>query len=607
MGASGAGKTTLLNTLSQRHDPHQVSGDMLIDGKPLTSAFARQTGYAEQMDVHDDAATVRESIEFSALLRQSRTVSHEDKMKQVDSVINLLGLESLSDAVTGSLSVEEKKRLTIAVELAAKPSLTLFLDEPTSGLSSEGALQIGRFLKKLAMAQQSLLCTIHQPSSVLLTEYFDRLLLLSRGGRTCYHGDISKIKSYFEGKGARNCEDSENIAEYAVEVVGQPGPNNHSWADIWLASEECKRERAEVDRIVTERQNEPDETDPILKEKYAAPLSQQTRMLSMRVARNFWRDASYGYGKIFTVVLVAIFNGFAFYQIGQGPKNQNQLQQAAFSVFLIILVFPSLLNASIPKHFIIKSLYTARERHSRTYSWIALMTAMLVNEVPYAVVAGFLYWILWYWIANFPTGVQAIYSLLMSILAMLFVATFAHGLCAMAQSPSFVANSLPFLLVTINLISGVIVPYNQLNYFYRYFLLYANPLAWFIKGQVATLLHNLPVQCRSEELAIFQPPAGQTCQEYAGAFVQSATGYLSNPQAAADCGYCLLSTGDQFAASLNAYWNRKWTYFGVFLCYCISNVILCYLFFYLFQIQHIGNKLSPSPLFARLRGTKKSS
>lgn len=82
----------------------------------------------------------------------------------------------------------------------------------------------------------------------------------------------------------------------------------------------------------------------------------------------------------------------------------------------LVLTIPALLNASIPKHFIIKSLWMARERHARTYSWIALVTALIVNELPYALVAGFVYWVLWYWIALFPTGEQAIYALLNTIL-----------------------------------------------------------------------------------------------------------------------------------------------------------------------------------------------
>ena len=62
-----------------------------------------------------------------------------------------------------SLGVEQRKRLTIGVELAAKPELLLFLDEPTSGLDSQSAFNIIRFLKKLSHAGQAIICTIQQP------------------------------------------------------------------------------------------------------------------------------------------------------------------------------------------------------------------------------------------------------------------------------------------------------------------------------------------------------------------------------------------------------------------------------------------------------------
>ena len=74
MGASGAGKTTLLNTLAQRINFGTITGDFLVDGKPLPKSFQRATGFAEQMDVHEPTATVREALRFSALLRQPKEV-----------------------------------------------------------------------------------------------------------------------------------------------------------------------------------------------------------------------------------------------------------------------------------------------------------------------------------------------------------------------------------------------------------------------------------------------------------------------------------------------------------------------------------------------------
>lgn len=168
MGASGAGKTTLLNTLAQRQRVGVVSGEMKVDGRDLGIEFARGTGFCEQMDLHDGTATVREALEFSALLRQDRATPRADKLAYVDTIMDLLELQVLADAIVASLGVEQRKRLTIGVELAAKPQLLLFLDEPTSGLDSQSAWSIVTFLRKLARAGQAIVCTIHQPSSEVI-------------------------------------------------------------------------------------------------------------------------------------------------------------------------------------------------------------------------------------------------------------------------------------------------------------------------------------------------------------------------------------------------------------------------------------------------------
>lgn len=86
MGASGAGKTTLLNTLAQRIDVGVVRGDFMVDGRPLPASFQRSTGYAEQMDVHEPTATVREALRFSAKLRQPKETPLQEKYDYVEKV-----------------------------------------------------------------------------------------------------------------------------------------------------------------------------------------------------------------------------------------------------------------------------------------------------------------------------------------------------------------------------------------------------------------------------------------------------------------------------------------------------------------------------------------
>lgn len=121
MGASGAGKTTCLDVLAQRKNIGVITGDILVDGRPLNSDFARGTAYAEQMDVHEGTATIREAMRFSAYLRQPAEISKEEKDAYVEEMIELLELQDLADAIVDGLGVEARKRLTIGVELASKP------------------------------------------------------------------------------------------------------------------------------------------------------------------------------------------------------------------------------------------------------------------------------------------------------------------------------------------------------------------------------------------------------------------------------------------------------------------------------------------------------
>jgi ABC-type multidrug transport system ATPase subunit/ABC-type multidrug transport system permease subunit len=222
MGASGAGKTTLLDVLASRKNIGVISGDVLVDGIKPGTAFQRGTSYAEQLDVHESTQTVREALRFSADLRQPFDVPQEEKYAYVEEVLSLLEMEDMADAIIGDpesgLAVEQRKRVTIGVELAAKPELLLFLDEPTSGLDSQSAFNIVRFLKKLASAGQAILCTIHQPNAALF-ENFDRLLLLQRGGQTVYFGDIGKdacvLIDYLRRHGA-DCPPDANPAEYML-------------------------------------------------------------------------------------------------------------------------------------------------------------------------------------------------------------------------------------------------------------------------------------------------------------------------------------------------------------------------------------------------------
>ncbi|KAH8730783.1 ABC-2 type transporter-domain-containing protein [Phaeosphaeriaceae sp. PMI808] len=130
MDASGAGKTTLLNTLAQRINFGIVRGDFLVDRKVLPSSFQRPTGFAEQMDVHESTATVREALQFSARLRQPKEAPLQEKYDYVETVIDLLEMRNIAGAAIGTsgsdLNQEQRKRLTTANYVLGVTMLHIF-------------------------------------------------------------------------------------------------------------------------------------------------------------------------------------------------------------------------------------------------------------------------------------------------------------------------------------------------------------------------------------------------------------------------------------------------------------------------------------------------
>ena len=148
-----------MNVLAERTSVGIITGDRFVNGHALPTDFQAQTGYCQQTDTHEPTSSVREAIIFSAVLRQPRDVPTAEKEAYADKCLLMCGLEKYADAIVGSLGVEQRKRLTIAVELAAKPKLLLFLDEPTSGLDSQSAWAIVNFLRTLADNGQAILCT----------------------------------------------------------------------------------------------------------------------------------------------------------------------------------------------------------------------------------------------------------------------------------------------------------------------------------------------------------------------------------------------------------------------------------------------------------------
>eukprot|EP00933_Yihiella_yeosuensis_P072957 TRINITY_DN8150_c3_g1_i1.p1 TRINITY_DN8150_c3_g1~~TRINITY_DN8150_c3_g1_i1.p1 ORF type:complete len:659 (+),score=96.58 TRINITY_DN8150_c3_g1_i1:111-1979(+) len=201
LGPSGGGKTSLIQILAKRisnGDFHKVGGKVLCNGQELTSSqFQRIAGLVTQEDVFNAVLTVQETLMFTARLK----LKSKDQRSQVDRVVSMLQLEKclktyVGDDMTKGISGGEKRRLAIASEILDPEISVLILDEPTSGLDAAAALNVSNVLRSLADSGMSIISTLHQPRSRLMSR-FDQLMVLA-AGRPVFYGGLKDYVPYLE-------------------------------------------------------------------------------------------------------------------------------------------------------------------------------------------------------------------------------------------------------------------------------------------------------------------------------------------------------------------------------------------------------------------------
>ncbi|KAK4223152.1 ABC-2 type transporter-domain-containing protein [Podospora fimiseda] len=582
MGSSGAGKTTLLDVLAQRKTEGTIKGSIMVDGRDLPVSFQRSAGYCEQLDVHEPYATVREALEFSALLRQPRHIPRAEKIKYVNTIIDLLELHDLADTLIGKvgagLSVEQRKRVTIGVELVAKPSILIFLDEPTSGLDGQSAYNTVRFLRKLADVGQAVLVTIHQPSAQLFAQ-FDTLLLLQRGGKTVYFGDIgdnaATIKSYFARYGAP-CPKDANPAEHMIDVVSGDLSQGRNWNQIWLESPEHSNVVKELDSIIAEAATKPagyiDDG-----EEFAMPLWEQTKIVTQRMNVALYRNRDYVNNKVMLHIIAALFNGFSFWMIGDAISD---LQMILFSVFQFVFVAPGVIAQLQPLFIDRRDIFEAREKKSKMYSWIAFVTGLITSEIPYLMFCGVIYFCCWYYTAGLPKASTRAGATLFTMLMYEFIYTgMGQFIAAYAPNAVFASLANPFVIGTLVAFCGVLVPYTQINVFWRYWIYWLNPFNYVMGAMLTFTTWAHEINCKPYEFAIFNPPKGQTCAAYLDTYLNGfgSGANLVNPEATEMCKVCSYRSGSDWLKTINIMeYMYGWRDVGIVVIFVISGYAMVY-------------------------------
>ncbi|WVZ64156.1 hypothetical protein U9M48_013719 [Paspalum notatum var. saurae] len=494
MGVSGAGKTTLMDVLAGRKTGGYIEGNISISGYPKNQeTFTRVSGYCEQNDIHSPHVTVCESLFFSAWLRLPKDVNSNTRKMFIEEVMELVELKSLRDALVGlpgvnGLSTEQRKRLTIAVELVANPSI-IFMDEPTSGLDARAAAIVMRTVRNTVDTGRTVVCTIHQPS-IDIFEAFDELFLMKRGGEVIYAGPLghnsSELIKYLEGiQGVSKIKDGYNPATWMLEVtaISQEEILAVDFSDIYKKSELYQRNKALIKEL---SQPTPGSSDLYFPTKYAQSTFTQCMACLWKQNMSYWRNPPYNAVRFIFACVTGVLFGTVFWDIGGKIVQSQDLFNTLGSMYAAVLFLGVTNSISVQSVVDIERTVFYRERTAGMYSAFPYAFGQVVIELPYALVQASIYGIIVYAMIGFEwTAAKFFWYLFFSYFTLLYF-TF-YGMMGVGLTPNYqIASIVSTAFYNIwNLFSGFFIPRPKTPVWCRWYC-WICPMAWSLYGLVVS-------------------------------------------------------------------------------------------------------------------------
>ncbi|PPD92547.1 hypothetical protein GOBAR_DD10505 [Gossypium barbadense] len=397
------------------------------------------------------------------------------------------GNQTWMDKVSG-LSLEQRKRLTIAVELVANPSI-IFMDEPTSGLDARAAAIVMRTVRNTVDTGRTVVCTIHQPG-IDIFEAFDELLLLKQGGEEIYvgplgHNSCDMIK-YFEGiEGISRIKDGNNPATWMLEVSTpeQEMALGVDFADLYERSELHKRNKA-----LTEQLNVPSPGSKQLHfpTRYSQSFFSQFLVCLWKQRWSYWRNTSYTAVRFFFTTVIALMFGTMFWNVGSKRTRYQDLFNSMGSMYAAVLFLGVQNAASIQPIVHIERTVFYREKAAGMYSPMAYAFAQVVVELPYILVQAATYGIIVYSMMAFEwSAAKFLWYIFFMYFTLLYFTFF--GMMTMAITPNFhVAAIISTAFYGLwNLFTGFIVPRTRIPIWWRWNY-WICPMAWTLYGLIVS-------------------------------------------------------------------------------------------------------------------------
>ena len=194
VGGSGAGKSTLMDALNGLRPAQK--GLVLYNGQDYyrhLAAFSTQLGYVPQEDIIHRELTVERALYYTARMRLPEDFTQAQIKQRIEEVLEDVDMKHRRDLLVSKLSGGQRKRVSIALELLANPSV-FFLDEPTSGLDPGLDRRMMFLLRRLADKGHTIILVTHATNNINVCDY---ICFLAQGGRLAYFGPPNEAKDYF--------------------------------------------------------------------------------------------------------------------------------------------------------------------------------------------------------------------------------------------------------------------------------------------------------------------------------------------------------------------------------------------------------------------------
>nr|XP_043614573.1 ABC transporter G family member 35-like [Erigeron canadensis] len=542
MGVSGAGKTTLMDVLAGRKTGGYIEGVIKVSGFPKKQeTFARISGYCEQTDIHSPQVTVHESLIYSACLRLPKELTNKEKMIFVGEVMELVELESIKDAIVGlpgvtGLSTEQRKRLTIAVELVANPSI-IFMDEPTSGLDARAAAIVMRTVRNTVDTGRTVVCTIHQPS-IDIFESFDELLLMKRGGQVIYAGPLGQnsqnIIDYFEEvPGIPKFAEKYNPATWMLEVSSGAAEIRLGidFAEYYRSSSLYQRNKALVMELSTPL---PGATDLHFETQHCQSSWGQFKSCLWKMWKSYWRNPDYNLVRNFYTLAAALMVGTMFWKIGKKRENNGNLTTIIGSMYSAVF-FVGMNNCQTVQPVVAtERTVFYRERAAGMYSSFPYAMAQVIVEIPYVFVQATYYTLIVYAMVSFEWKAAKFFWFFFVIFFSFLYFTY-YGMMTVSITPNdqVAAIFAASFYAVFNIFSGFFIPRPRIPKWWVWYY-WICPLAWTVYGFIVSQYHDIEDTITVPWMS-YDPPMNSYIKDHYGYRLD-----FMGPVAAVLIGFCFL-------------------------------------------------------------------